>query len=92
MITEETIELVHGRIVHCQHGVYDKSSVLEGQPWRQVQEEYATVEEAIAAHPKARVSIEEDDAEAPLTWSLSDTPPSWFDTNAAGEVWHEDDY
>jgi hypothetical protein len=86
--SEYTIEIVHGKVWHCEHGVYSSSSVLEGNDYRQLMECYDTVAEAVAAHPTARV-IEGEWEPAPV--AMSRVAPDWFDPDDAGERW-DDDY
>ncbi len=82
-----TIEFVHGSWWLCQRGVYDRSSVLAGQDFRQLQKHYETLEQAQVENPKAEVT---DEGIAPVYIPVN--PPEWFDPAAAGEAWGEDDY
>ena len=50
-----TIEFTHNSYWYCQHGVYDRYSVLAGQDFRQLVSAYATLADAVAAHPEAEV-------------------------------------
>jgi hypothetical protein len=83
-----TIEFTHGSYWYCQHGVYDRYSVLAGQDFRQLVSAYDTLAEAVAAHPDAEVLEHEYKPEN----YVPDTAPEDFDPGYAGEVWHEDDY
>lgn len=86
MITEHTIEQVHGKFWYCQRGIYDPSSVLAGQEFRQLVQPFDTVEEAQAAYPDAILNL---DGERPEVY-IPVNPPNWFDPTDAGEYWDED--
>lgn len=88
MVTQETIEMAHGRYYFCQRGVYDPWSVLAGQEFRQLVQSFDTLEAAIAAHPDAIVDL---DGVRPEVF-IPVNPPDWFDPMDAGESWGEDDY
>lgn len=65
------------------HSIYGPESINEGTPRRTYLDSYDTLQEAQEAHPDAQ------------TWEcstrrehhMSDCPPAWFDTAAAGETW-----
>lgn len=82
-----SIEKVHDTIWVCQHGVYERSSVLAGQDYRQLVKPFDTVEEAKAEFPEAKVDLEGYD---PLPFELSSVAPDWFDEANAGERWNDD--
>lgn len=88
-IQQITIEPIDGKFWFCQHGVYEKGSVLEDQEFRQLVQAYDTLEEAVAAHPDAEVL--DYDAAPPLA-TMPLVAPDWFDPMDAGEAWGEDDY
>jgi hypothetical protein len=69
------------------YGVYERSSVLAGQEKRSFLGSFATLEEARAAFPGAD---ESGCGYREIVMPLA--PPSWFDPQAAGEVWSEEDY
>lgn len=71
-----------------QYGSYEETSVLAGQPFRQLAKHYPTVEEAQAENPDAEVR--EYCGYLPPVY-IPHTPPSWFDELDAGERW-DDDY
>jgi len=70
------------------HGTYEESSVLAGQPKRQVLDFFDTIEEAQSQFPNAEVTEHSTKVDIPMP----DTIPDWFDPGAAGEVWSEEDY
>ena len=88
-IKRETIELVNGNWWFCQRGVYDRSSVLAGQDFRQLVRCFGEGDEGLqdakSEHPKAEVSWEGK----PQTY-IPVNPPAWFDPMDAGERWDED--
>jgi len=83
--------------VAVKHGVYGRGSVLAGQASRSSIGFYATVEDAVAAHPNADVLQGSSKPFGLGGGSLADhsglpaTAPVWFDSSAAGERW-DDDY
>lgn len=83
-----SIEFVHDNYWLCARGTYDRSSVLAGEDYRQLQVPYDTLEAAQAANPGVAVS----DEGAPIVRELPTSAPSWFDPMDAGEAWGEDDY
>ena len=88
--SEYTIEIVHGKVWHCEHGVYSSSSVLEGNDYRQLMECFdQDLEAAKAKYPTATV-IDGEWCPAPAVMPLS--APDWFDPDDAGEAWGEEDY
>ena len=69
---------------------YPDDSVLAGQQQEIIDDFYATLKEAKAAHPDADVS---DGPHVMLQRpEVSPCPPSNFSYYDAGEHWHEDDY
>lgn len=85
--TTITIELVHGKYWLCQRGVYERSSVLAGQDFRQLNKAYDTLEEAQTDNPGVKFS----DEGRPEIF-IPTHAPSWFDPADAGEAWGEEDY
>jgi hypothetical protein len=81
-----TIEFTHNAYWFCQHGVYGRDSVLAGQDFRQLVQSYASLEEAVTAHPEAEVLESEYRPEN----YVPDCEPDDFDPGYAGEVWRED--
>jgi hypothetical protein len=70
----------------CQRGIYDSSSVLEGQPFRQLVKPYNTLEKAKADNPGVKV----DEYGSKPEVHIPTNPPSWFDPANAGERWNDD--
>lgn len=70
----------------CQRGIYDSSSVLEGQPFRQLVKPYSTLEEARADNP----GVEVDKCGSQPETYIPDVAPSWFNPLDAGERWNDD--
>lgn len=98
MKNRKTIEKdEHGDWCVYEHGVYERRSMLHGQPRRCYLDEYKTVEEAKQAHPNADVIEGTSRPYQPPVQSLADLsglpkcPPSDFDPADAGEHW-DDDY
>ena len=81
-----TIEQVHGDFWFCQHGVYERGSVLEGQHRRQLCEAFDTLEDAVSAHPEAEVM----DCAYERADYMPEVAPEWFDPDYCGERWSED--
>jgi len=72
-----------------EHGVYEKSSVLAGQPSRTFRGGFDTVEKALEWFPLADVL--EHSTKQDVETMLPRTAPDWFDPADAGERW-DDDY
>ena len=85
--TNHTIEFVHGNYWLCRRGVYEESSVLAGQDFRQLCKSYESLEEAQLENPDIEIS----DEGKPISF-MPQTAPDWFDPMDAGEVWSEEDY
>jgi len=91
-----TIEPSDNGVAVFGHGVYERGSVLEGQPRRTFIDRFDTAEEALAEYPRAEekacstkvTALGDSLADAS---GLSQTSPPWFDPTAAGERW-DDDY
>ena len=81
-----SIEFVHENYWLCSRGVYDRSSVLAGEDYRQLCVPYDSLAEAQAANPGVAVS----DEGAPAQRDLPENAPSWFDESDAGERWSDD--
>ena len=81
-----TIEQAHNRFWVCQRGVYEESSVLAGQEFRQLVKPYDSVEKAKADYPEAVVEL---DGVQPEVY-IPVNPPTWFHPEDAGESWAED--
>ena len=73
------------------HGEYDKSSILEGKPYRGLIYYYETLEEATEANPDVEV-LGHTTYNPYYQSELPSTAPGWFTSADAGEVWHENDY
>ena len=86
--TTYSIEFVHKNWWLCQRGIYERSSVLAGEDFRQLCKPYKSLDEAKADNPGVKVS----DEDAPVPAELSINAPNWFDPSDAGESWGEDDY
>ena len=92
----KTIEPDGSQYSVFEHGVYDHSSVLEGQYRRSFKGRYDTVTGARKAHPGADVVEHSTRRSSFGCESLSDlsglqtSPPAWFDPADAGERWDED--
>lgn len=71
-----------------EHGVYENSSVLAGQPKRQIIDSFDDIDAAKASYPEAEVLSHQTQSSAQPPVS----PPSDFDPMDAGEVWGEDEY
>jgi hypothetical protein len=90
-MTDLTIERSHGETYDhdgeftvYSHGVYERGSVLEGQPKRTyVEGGFGSAEDAHAKYPEAEVV----DGSSYLPLNLPDVPPKWFDRDDAGEEW-----
>jgi hypothetical protein len=87
--TYYTIEPCKGGYWIVQHGLYEMTSVLAGQPFRQLCKFYENLDLAKADYPEAEVL--EYQTPRPEVY-IPQEPPSWFDPLDAGEVWHENDY
>lgn len=84
--TTLSIEFAHSNYWLCQRGVYDRSSVLAGQDFRQLCKPYDSLEEAKADNPGVTVDL---DGCRPETF-IPQNAPDWFDPADAGECWDED--
>jgi len=76
------------------HSTYPPSSVLAGEASRCLTQWYETEAEAATNNPEAEVlsHITGDPFSFMDSSPLPDSPPGWFDSANAGEVWHENDY
>lgn len=72
-----------------KYDVYPESSVLAGQERRTFKGEYDTLEEAQHEHPEAEWNGEGCGYREVF---IPHTAPDWFDPDAAGEVWDDEDY
>lgn len=72
-----------------EHGEYEETSVLAGQPRRSFLDAFQELEDAKTAYPEAEV-IEGSSRIPGFNATLPMSPPSWFDSTAAGERWDED--
>lgn len=74
-----------------RYSEYPRGSVLEGQERRSALGRYKTLEEAKREHPDAEWAGEESGSQYREPHIPVDAP-EWFDPEAAGEVWGDEDY
>lgn len=81
-----TIERYGDEFLVAGHGTYERSSVLAGQPRRQVLDFYPTLDEAQEAYPEADVLAFNTQSVA----RVPDVAFGGFDPADAGERWDAD--
>jgi len=68
-----------------KHDVYERGSVLEGQPRRSLRGFYKSPTDALNANPLIYIDVL--DHSTKVEHQMSDVPPDWFDPLNAGEEW-----
>jgi len=70
-----------------EYGVHPEGSVLAGQERRILRDRFDRLEDARAAYPAAQVA----GGSLYRKIHIPESPPEWFDPEAAGETWYEED-